>query len=53
MPEESAAFTAQVQSLRRVAIPKAICKALDIEIGDIVECRVRLVKKMRKIPLRQ
>jgi len=38
-------FQAKVQKLRRVAIPKPICAALDVQEGDVVEIKLRKVQK--------
>jgi len=41
VPKDESVFTAQLQELRRIVIPKGICDALGIQKGDIVIVRVR------------
>ena len=38
---EELVFTAQVQKIYRIAIPRTIYKALDIKPGDYVEVKVK------------
>ena len=41
------AFTAKVQALGRVAIPKDVREVLSIEEGDLVSMRVRKIASAR------
>ena len=43
--EKESVFVAKVQKLRRVVIPKSICEALGINVGDIVEIRIKKAEK--------
>jgi AbrB family looped-hinge helix DNA binding protein len=42
------AFTARVQVLGRVAIPKDVREALLIEKGDLVSIRIRKLKRKKR-----
>jgi AbrB family looped-hinge helix DNA binding protein len=37
-------FQARIQKLRRIAVPRQICDALDIKDGDKVEVTIRKVE---------
>ncbi|MEM1536778.1 MAG: AbrB/MazE/SpoVT family DNA-binding domain-containing protein [Candidatus Bathyarchaeia archaeon] len=45
-------FTAQVQKIHRIAIPRTVYEALDIKPGDYVEVRVKKLSiKTKGYPL--
>lgn len=44
MPDKESIFRARVQRLHRIAIPKAVYEALEIEEGDLVDVRIRKVE---------
>lgn len=41
---KTSTFQVKIQELRRIAIPKPICEALDIKKGNKVEVTVRKVE---------
>jgi len=41
-------FTAYVRMEGRVTIPKTVRDALDIKKGELVECRIRKVKRVER-----
>ena len=48
MSKKEATFTAYVRTDGKVTVPKGVRDALSIEEGDLVECRIKKLKKVRK-----
>ncbi|MGC9014828.1 MAG: hypothetical protein ACP5KW_10685 [Thermoproteota archaeon] len=42
---EERTFTAKVQALGRIAIPKVVMESLDLKEGDFVEVRIKKIMK--------
>jgi len=44
MVEEERTFTAKIQTLRRIAIPKVVMESLGLKEGDFIEVHIRKIK---------
>jgi len=42
---EERTFTAKIQTLRRIAIPKVVMESLELEEGDVIEVHIRKIGK--------
>lgn len=45
---EERTFTAKVQTLRRIAIPKVVMESLELKEGDFVEVHVRKIMSSKE-----
>ena len=48
MPVKEGGFTAYVRGDGKVTVPKGVRDSLEIEEGDLIECRIKKVRGVKK-----